>query len=104
MRQLSAEERLVLMEAEVARLSESVRKGSQSTSDLERRTTHLEQQMQDVIAMGNHLAQMMTDLSLKLEASPQESGALQREVQDLREGLTTLVQIVSKLADQRFAA
>ena len=101
MRQLSAEERLVLMEAEVARLSESVRKGARSTSDLDRRTGHLEQQMQDIIAMGNHLAQMMTDLSLKLEASPQ---AMQSEVQELREGLTTLVQIVGKLADQRFAA
>jgi len=103
-RQLSAEERLILIEAEVARLSESVRKGAQSTSDLERRTSQLEQKMQDVIAMGTHLAQMMTDLSLKLEASPAESNALQREVQELREGLTTLVQIVAKLADQRLAA
>lgn len=104
MRQLSADDRLVLMEAEVARLSESVRKGAQATGELERRTSHLEAQMRDLLAMVNHLAQMMTDLSLQLEASPKEQEALQREVQDLRDGLTTLVQIVSKIADQRFAA
>ena len=104
MRQLSAEERLILIEAEVARLSESVRKGAQSTGDLERRTNQLEQKIEDVIAMGTHLAQMMTDVSLKLETSPTEGNALQRDIQELREGLTTLVQIVAKLADHRLAA
>ncbi len=104
MRQLSAEERLVLMEAEVARLSESVRRGAQSTSDLERRTSHLEQQMRDLLAMVSHLAQMMTELSLQLEHTPAHQEALQHEIHGLREGLTSLVQIVGRLADQRFAA
>jgi uncharacterized protein YceH (UPF0502 family) len=92
------------MEAEVARLGESVRRGAQTTGELDRRTTHLEEQMRDLLAMGNHLAQMMTDLSLQLEATPREQQALQIEARELREGLTTLVQIVAKLADQRLAA
>ena len=104
LRQLTTEDRLVQMEADVAWLCESIRQGSQGAHGLEHRLAHVEKQIRDLMTMVAHLTQMTADVSEHLPRSESAVANLSEELGDLRACMATLIGLVSKLADDRAAA
>ena len=105
MREQFLEERLVRIEAEIAGLSEIAHARTIASVDMRPRIDRLETQMRDVVTMAHHLAEMLGETSARL-AQPTDPamGALRAEVEDLRACVSTLVQLVARIASTRAAA
>jgi archaellum component FlaC len=105
MREQFLEERLVRIEAEIAGLSEIAHARTMASVDMRPRIDRLEGQMRDVVKMVHHLAEMLGETNARI-AQPTEPGlqALRTEVEDLRDCVSTLVQLVTQIAASRAAA
>jgi len=105
MRDQFLEERLVRIEAEIAGLSEIAHARTMASVDMRPRIDRLEGQMRDVVKMVHHLAEMLSETSARV-AQPSEPAIheLRAEVEDLRDCVSTLVQLVTQIAAARAAA
>ncbi len=105
MREQYLEERLVRIEAEIAGLSEIAHARTMASVDMRPRIDRLEGQMRDVVKMVHHLAEMLTEGAARA-AAPSEAAfdALRDEVEDLRDCVSTLVQLVTEISSTRAAA
>ena len=105
MRDQFLEERLVRIEAEIAGLSEIAHARTMASVDMRPRIDRLEGQMRDVVKMVHHLAEMLSETSARV-TQPSEPAIhdLSAEVEDLRDCVSTLVQLVTQIAAARAAA
>ncbi len=105
MREQFLEERLVRIEAEIAGLSEIAHARTIASVDMRPRIDRLEDQMRDVVKMVHHLAEMMSENAAR-PTKPAEPALtdLNAQIEDLRDCVGTLVQLVSQIANARAAA
>ena len=104
MREHYLEERLVRIEAEIAGLSEIAQARTIASVDMRPRIDRLEDQMRDVVKMVHHLAEMVSDQSGRKASPGTEVKDLRTEIEDLRDCVGTLVQLVTQIASSRAAA
>ena len=104
MREHYLEERLVRIEAEIAGLSEIAQARTIASVDMRPRIDRLEGQMRDVVKMVHHLAEMISEQSGRTTSPSIEVNDLRAEIEDLRDCVGTLVQLVTQIASSRAAA
>jgi hypothetical protein len=107
MREQFLEDRLVRIEAEIAALSEIAQARTIASVDMRPRIDRLEDQMRDVVKMVHHLAEMVSENARTIAPAPAAEpglGDLNAQIEDLRDCVGTLVQLVTQIAGARAAA
>ena len=108
MREQFLEDRLVRIEAEIAALSEIAQARTIASVDMRPRIDRLEDQMRDVVKMVHHLAEMVSENARTIAPAPAAAepglGDLNAQIEDLRDCVGTLVQLVTQIAGARAAA
>ena len=110
MREHFLEDRLVRIEAEIAALSEIAQARTIASVDMRPRIDRLEDQMRDVVKMVHHLAEMVSENARTIAPAPAPAAAepglgdLNAQIEDLRDCVGTLVQLVTQIASARAAA